>query len=869
MGKPRELELRRYLQSQRELAAKLIGGDSLDHVAADFLSTVAELLRWEAGALWEAGEDDAAMRFVAGWSAASLEAEPLWRQSRELSFPLGAGLPGRAWALGEIVWAPDYGSDDSGFPRQATAAELGLHAALAIPVPIGAPEGVLAVAEFYTRAFNPQSEELIGLLAGFAEQLATFISRRRAEAAIRAGEEFKAAALTASLDCIVGMDREGAVVEFNEAAERLFGYRREEVLGRELAELIIPEELRERHRAGLRRYLETGQTTMIDRRVELTAMRSDGSGIPVELTIARNGGTGPPVFTGFLRDTSERAEAERVRQHLAEVVRGSQDTIFSKDLEGIVTSWNPAAERLYGYRAEEAIGRHISFLVPADHRNEEQEILARVRRGERLETFETERLRKDGARVDVSLTVSPLESPALGIVGASVIARDITAERRRRRAQEFLVAASRSLDASLDPAETARTIVATAVPELAELCVIDFVRADGWLGDSVVAGADPEAAARLEEIRRRNPLDPAGEHPAAQVLREGRPMIWRDLKAPGVVEQVAQNDDHRRLMEDAGYNSAAVVSLAARGRMLGALSFLHMRPDLRYDAADLEFLTELGDRAAMALDNARLYGERDRIASNLQRGLRPPRPASVPGLEISVVFEAAGERIEIGGDVYDVLPTEDGCWLLIADVAGKGSAAAGVSVAVRHAVRGLTREIDEPEEVLGRVNELLLDGTSLNDFATALLVRLRSTANGWSLALAGAWHPPATHVSAGAAKQLGGGAVLGAWPDASLERHEVRLVEGDTLLFCTDGWLEAGPLARHRKPDALAEMALSLADLELAEMTDRLRLDAIARGDGSLRDDMVILGVRSSTRSASRSGRIRERDAEPKSVAPH
>jgi PAS domain S-box-containing protein len=531
-------------------------------------------------------------------------------------------------------------------------------------------------------------------------------------------------------------------------------------------------------------------------------------------------------------------------QRLAEVVRSTQDAVFSKDLDGVVTSWNPAAERLYGYSPEEAIGRHISFLIPVDRRDEEKHILERMRRSEPLETYETERIRKDGARIDVSLTISPLEDPALGVVGASVIARDVTAAKRRRRAQEFLVAASRSLDASLDPAETARTIVATAVPELAELCVIDFVRDDGRFGDSIVAGADPEAAARLEEIRREMPLDPAGDHPVAQVLREGRPMIWRDLKAPGIVEQVAQNEDHRRLMDDAGYNSAAVVALVARGRTLGALSFLHAHLDLRYDPADLEFLTELGDRAALALDNARLYRERDRIASNLQRGLRPPRPPAVAGLEISVVFEAAGERIEIGGDVYDVLPTDDGCWVLIADVAGKGSAAAAVSVAVRHAVRGLTREIDEPEVVLQRVNELLLDGDSLNDFATAVLIRLRGDEEGWDFALAAAGHPPAVHVTAAGASQLGGGAVLGAWPDPAVERHEGKIEAGDTLVLCTDGWLEAGPGARHREPEALAEMALSLSDLELAEMTERLRLDAVSRSDGALRDDMVILALR-------------------------
>jgi PAS domain S-box-containing protein len=529
---------------------------------------------------------------------------------------------------------------------------------------------------------------------------------------------------------------------------------------------------------------------------------------------------------------------------LAEVVRSTQDAVISKDLDGVVTSWNPAAERLYGYSAEEAIGRHISFLVPADHRDEEMRILDRVRRYERLETYETERIRKDGARIDVSLTISPLEDRVDGVVGASVIARDVTAAKRRRRAQEFLVAASRTLDASLDPAETARTIVATAVPELAELCVIDFVRDDGRYGDSVAAGADPDSAARLEAIRREVPLDPGGDHPVAQVLREGRPMIWRDLTSPEIVRQIAQNEDHRRLMDDAGYCSAAVVSLVARGRTLGALSFLHMRPDLRYDPSDLEFLAELGDRAALALDNARLYRERDLVASNLQRGLRPPRPPVVEGLEIAVVFEAAGERIEIGGDVYDVLPSDDGCWVLVADVAGKGSAAAAVSIAVRHAVRGLTREIDEPEAVLQRVNELLLDGDSLNDFATAMLIRLRGDEGGWSFALAGAGHPPAVHVTAVGVAQLGGGAVLGAWPDPVVERHEGRLATGDTLVLCTDGWLEAGPGQRHREPGALAELASSLAGLELTELTERLRRDAVSRGEGSLRDDMVILALR-------------------------
>ncbi|HEX5982568.1 MAG TPA: SpoIIE family protein phosphatase, partial [Solirubrobacterales bacterium] len=712
----------RYLESQRELAERLLRSDSLDQVAPRFLEIVANLLRWEAGALWEVVDRGEPLRFVTGWNVPELDARPLWRRSRELHFKRGIGLPGDAWDTGRMAFAPKYSEYPTPIPRYDVTAQLGLEAALAIPMPIGDPDQVLAVAEFHTTFFSIQSEELMALLSGFADQLGTFIARRRAEA--------------------------------------------------------------------------------------------------------------------------KSAEAERFRQHLAEVVRGTHDAVLSKDLDGIVTTWNPAAVRLYGYTAEEAIGRHISFLVPPDHKDEEKVILDRVKRGERLETYETERIRADGARIVVSLTVSPIRSPMRGLIGASVVARDITAEMRRRRAQEFLVAASRLLDTSLDPAETARTIVSTAVPELAELCLIDFRRPDGWLGDSIVAGADPEMAARLERIRHEAPLDPAGEHPVAQVLRLSQPMIWRDLKAPQVVDKVSQSNEHLQLMHEAGYNSAAVVPLVARGRSLGALSFLHAANDLRYDDGDLEFLTELGERAALALDNARLYRERDRVAKNLQRGLRPPRPAEVAGLDISVVFEAAGEGIEVGGDLYDVIPNEDGCWILVGDVAGKGSTAAGVSVAVRHSVRGLTREIETPDEVLRRVNDLLRTGESLNDFATAMLARLCREPAGWRVVLAAAGHPPAVLAGEAGPEMLGGGSVLGAWADAKVERHERRLGPTDTLALCTDGWLEAGPVASHQGPESFAEMTQSLSGLELDEMTERLRADAVGRSAGSLRDDLVVLAIR-------------------------
>jgi PAS domain S-box-containing protein len=650
--------------------------------------------------------------------------------------------------------------------------------------------------------------------------------------------------ITATLDAVLVLGPDLAVVEFSAAAERLFGIDAAAAIGRDLVELIVPAELRE----GVREALGDGEASeggeeTLGRRIELPARRGDDTEFRVELAIVRAAepGGGPTVFA---RDVSHRAEIEQTRAHLALVVAGTQDAVLSKDLEGVVTTWNPAAEALYGYSADEAVGKHVSFLMPDDIKDEADAILAEVRQGKALETYETRRVRKDGNEIDVSLTISPIPGPAGGLSGASVIARDITTEQRRRRAREFLIAATRDLDASLDPTETARNIVDKAVPHLAEVCIIDFIREDGRIGDSVAASGIPRAAERLERIRHDSPLDPAGDHPVAQVLRAGEPMIWRDLTRPDVAESVVQTEEHRSLIDETGYESAAVVALTARGRKIGALSFLHAKAKTHYEPFDLEFLGELGDRAALALDNASLYQERDAIARNLQRGLRPPRPVKVEGLESAVIFEAAGRGIEIGGDLYDVLPTDDGCWVLIGDVAGKGSAAAGVSVAVRHAVRGLTREVDEPEEVLGRVNELLLEGSGLNDFATAVLVRLRRGEGGWTLTAASAGHPPPVHVRRGGAQLLGGGTVLGALHDARVERHEATFASGDTLVLYTDGWLEAGPPEEHRDPLEMARLGEYLAPLALEEMLARMRADAITRSGGTLRDDIVLLALR-------------------------
>jgi PAS domain S-box-containing protein len=140
-------------------------------------------------------------------------------------------------------------------------------------------------------------------------------------------------------------------------------------------------------------------------------------------------------FVGILIDVTERRLAEQVTRLLAAVVESSHDAIVSKTLDGVITSWNKGAERLFGYTAEEAVGQNITLIIPLDHRDEERTIVERLTRGERVDYFETVRMRKDGSLLDVALTISPMKDSAGRIVGASKLARDIT---ERKRAEEAL-----------------------------------------------------------------------------------------------------------------------------------------------------------------------------------------------------------------------------------------------------------------------------------------------------------------------------------------------------------------------------------------------------------------------------------------------
>ncbi len=228
----------------------------------------------------------------------------------------------------------------------------------------------------------------------------------------------------------VGMDASGRITDWNRKAEEMFGWTEKEAIGRVLGETIVPSALRPAHAAGLRRFLDTGEHRVLGRRVEFEAVHRDGHLIPVELAIWVTDIGEEVTFSALVDDVTERRKGEEAIGRLASIVESAQEAILSTSLDGTILTWNLGAERMYSYTPQEAIGQNVSIIVPADRKDEMVGVLETVRAGKGVNRYETVRRRKDGSEVEVAVTSSPIFDGWGAVVGASVIARDITEQRR-------------------------------------------------------------------------------------------------------------------------------------------------------------------------------------------------------------------------------------------------------------------------------------------------------------------------------------------------------------------------------------------------------------------------------------------------------
>jgi PAS domain S-box-containing protein len=273
--------------------------------------------------------------------------------------------------LNEQVISADLRSETrwAAYEWCAMALAHGLQACWATPISTKAGKVLGAFAIYYSepRTPTPRHQALIEQFTHFAR---IAVERAQSDAALKSGEARKAAILDSALDCVMTIDHEGCITEFNPAAERTFGYRRDEVIGKQMADVIIPPSLREQHRLGLARYVATGEERVLGRRLEITAVRADGSEFPVELAITRIPMEGPPSFTGYLRDITESKLAEEKLRESELNLRLMSETIpemlWSATPEGKIDYCNARALAYSGLSHEEIMGNGWKKLLHPD-----------------------------------------------------------------------------------------------------------------------------------------------------------------------------------------------------------------------------------------------------------------------------------------------------------------------------------------------------------------------------------------------------------------------------------------------------------------------------------------------------------------------
>ena len=431
--------------------------------------------------------------------------------------------------------------------------------------------------------------------------------------------------------------------------------------------------------------------------------------------------------------------------------------------------------------------------------------------------------------------------------GAQALERARSEEiRRLAEARLSLLARAGGLLAeSLDYRKTLGAVVELVVPQLADWASVEILEPDGSIQQLAVAHVDPDKVAFAKEFRRRRPPDLSAPTGVGHVITSGQAELIPEITD----EMVAAIDDPeiRELVRELQLRSAMSVPLSARGRTLGALTFVWAESGRTYSSADLALAETLAARVALVIDNARLYRDRDHIARTLQQSLLPPEPPSIDGIDLGALYRPAGEGIEVGGDFYDAFDIGDGEWTIaLGDVCGKGPDAAALMGMVRHTIRAAAIRERAPARVLATVNAAVGRQTSEEQFCTAVAARLRPHGDKMIAWICVAGHPPPVVLRSDGSLQWirGHGGLLGVFDDAQLAEDELRLAPGDTLILYTDGVIEERGARGPFGEEGLAAVLTRAAGATASEIVGRIERAVLAHGSGEPRDDIAILAVR-------------------------
>ncbi len=474
----------------------------------------------------------------------------------------------------------------------------------------------------------------------------------------------------------------------------------------------------------------------------------------------------------------------------------------------------------------------------------------RILRGESAEPLLIRTVhRESGLQRWNLLKAAPLLDEQGAVEATIMIIEDVTEQRRSELRSAFLARVSAALASSLDYEQTLRNVAELAVPDIADWCAVDLADADGDRRTVAVAHVDPERVGLAEALRAYLPqrLDP--DRGLGLVLRTGEALRHPEISDELLVES-ALDERHLELLRALEFRSVLVVPMRIGSRTLGAMTLVSAESRRLLDESDVELAEQIAGRAAVAIENSRLYSERSSTARTLQQSLLPDQLPEIPGYELASVYLPAIATSMVGGDFYDVWQVGESWMLLVGDVTGKGIEAAALTALVRHTVRTASEFECSPARLLSFVDRTLRKRPALA-VCTALCLRLQQE----RVTLAAGGHPLPLYVAKGRVVELGRhGPLLGGFEDVRWEEFTIELDAGSTLFAYTDGFTDArdergerfgfrrlrealGPLSGKPAAETVANLTRKLDEFQVgahADDTAALVLRRLARGEQSL-----------------------------------
>ncbi len=610
--------IERRLFVQYAVTKILAEANTLDQAAPEIIEAVCSGLDWDLGQLWvaEPGRDVLTLRESRGLP--SLQAAAFQEDSRRRAFERGVGLPGRVWASAEPHWISDLAQDPN-FPRAPFAVEVGLESGFAFPIRFGAK--VLGVMEFFSRHRLERDDDLLDAFASLGSQIGQFLERERVQAALRVSEERYRTLVEEAPVVIYSMAPDGTFTDLSPAFERITGWSATDWLGRSFSEIVHADDLplaAEQVATALQ-----AQTPPV---FEVRIRSRSGEYLLGEIRLQPKFENGEVVGTfGTAIDVTERRRAEEELRQSEERLRVAMDAggMGAWDwnvLTGQVR-WSEGLEVMHGLAPGTFGGTFEAFLQDV-HPDDRDVLVASIQEALTAGTYDVEyrMLRPpDGAVRWLAAKGQVLYDEGGQPVRMLGVCTDLTDRKNAADRERFLAEAGAVLASSLDYDTVLDRLANLIVGNMADWCYIDLIEQDGSVRRLILAYADPskqDVARMLEQYVPDTTW--ARARAVVEALSRGKALLYPEVSEEQLAA-AALDETHYQLMRDLGLKSAMVVPLLARGKLLGAITFVFAESGRHYAQDDVALAEDLAHRAALAVDNARLYGESQRVQQELRK----------------------------------------------------------------------------------------------------------------------------------------------------------------------------------------------------------------------------------------------------------